>query len=234
MKKLRRIFAVLLSVTLVMVSVSSAFAWGRNGNNNGNKPGQSTSGTYNHMSIAVYTENSDENGGYYLASKPTVTVGSQQISLGSKQSSQNNGYEYQSGMGYKFTADTVFDVKAVLTNGTDTIDVEFTITNVDNYKNSGMSFYEYCAANWCDSDQGIDMKLTYEDIVEHFYDVKYDVDGDYTVVIDSTDYKSGDTVTVSDVIPEKEGCEFVGWQYDDEMYHLWRIWFWQHRRESLS
>ena len=222
MKRMKRILAVVLSLTLVLANFTNVFA-GRGGNNNGHggnnhQPGQSTTTTYSHMSIAVYTENADENGGYYLETKPVVTVGGTALVLGEKQNSQNNGYEYQTEIGkYSFTADTVFGVKATLTNGTDEIEVEFEITNVENYKDSGISFYEYCADEWCDSDDGVDMKLTYEDIVKHFYDVKYDVDGDYTKVVDDGEYEAGETVTLEDTIPEKEGYEFIGWEFDGEI-----------------
>lgn len=140
-----------------------------------------------------------------------------EIELGKKQNSQKNGYEYQSSKG-GFTTDSVFKVVAKLTNGTETIDVTFTITDIDNYNGTSYSFYEYCRINFCDAKEGLDIKLTYEEIVENFLDVKYDVDGDCEVIVDNGDYKAGDTVTISSEVPTKDGYEFKGWTYGDETY----------------
>ena len=140
------------------------------------------------------------------------------IELSSKQNSSKNGYEYQSGMGYQFTEDTVFTVTAKFTNGKETKTEIFTISNIENYRGAGKSFYSYCRTHYCDGKNGIDMKLSYSELVENFYDVVYNVDGDKTLITDGREYAEGATVTVTSEKPEKNGYRFDGWTYGDKLY----------------
>ena len=208
MKKSRRLLSLFLSAAMIMVNMTGTFAY---------DGGDGAVTGYDHVAIAIGLENGD----YYLAEKPQIKADGKEITLGKAQNSQNNGREYQSGMNCHFTTDTVFTVKAVITkDGIEKINVEFTITDIANYKNTGMSFYEYCRTKNCDGKpkSGIDMKLTYEEILENFYNVKYDVDGDLTVITDTTGYKPGDTVTITSELPSKDGHKFIGWQYGSNIF----------------
>lgn len=140
----------------------------------------------------------------------TKTAVENSVNYTGRTKSQKNGWEYISSHNYKFTTDTVFHVKATLTNGVDEKEVEFDIYDVPNYKNSGYSFYKWCAKNNCDDSTGIDIKLTYEEIAELFLNVKYSVDEDYTKVTDENSYEVEAGVTVKEA-PAKEGFTFVGW-----------------------
>lgn len=48
--------------------------------------------------------------------------------------------------------------------------------------------------------------------------MQYVVDGTVsTDIIDGNDYEAGDEVTVTEAVPSKDGYEFVGWQYGEEI-----------------
>lgn len=213
MKKIKRLASFFLVVILVMSNLVSVMA--AKGDN-----GSSSSTTYNHIAIAIGMEG---DGNWTLDDKPTVVAtggqyNNKDITLNKAQSSQKNGKEYQSNMNYKFTTATTFTITAKFTNGKETKTETFVISDISNYKDSGKSFYQYCKANYCDGNSGIDMKLSYTELVENFYDVVYDVEGDYGVVVDDTDYKEGDTVTVKNDIPVKTDYVFAGWQLGEAVY----------------
>lgn len=179
---------------------------------------------YSHLDIAITAVNEDGNNSkYYLKSKPTIVANgggynNKKIELTKGWYSGLNGEEYVSGFGFSFTSKTVFTVTATLTDGNDTFTKTFDITDVPNYKGSGMSFYAYCAAYNCDDHSGIDIKLSYNDIVEYFYDVVYNCDGDIETYKDNEEYSTGETVTVKNFAPTKTGYKFVGWEYNGVIY----------------
>lgn len=235
----------MLTVAIVVANMTTAFSWSWDDKENGNN--KNYNGPYSHVSIAVGTEN---NGEWQLAEKPIIyteveetyctkceegkkhkvcnsegkRIVNKEIILGNKQNSNNNGTEYQSDMNYSFTTDTVFTVTAKFTNGTKTTDTQtFTISNAENYKDSGLTFYQYCCKNYCDNHTGIDMKLSYEELVAHFYDVQYVVDGNVsTDITDGNDYEAGDEVTVTDKVPVKDGYRFDGWTLNDDTETLYQ------------
>ena len=184
---------------------------------------------YSHISISTVVEGNSE---WTLAGKPKVekylgkVFGKEiwdNIYLNKKQNSKLNGTEYQSKWyeSYQFTENSKFRVTAKFTDGkTTTEEMVFIITNVNNYKGSGLTYYEYCRKNYCDSHDGIDMRIPYDEIAKNLkFNAVYDVDGDVKSVTDSADYKIGDEVSVTGAVPAKDGFKFKGWEYDGKIYN---------------
>ncbi len=193
--------------------------------------------TYTHIDMAVVITDEDGNyQGWYLASAPTVyannvigkngIVSNVKISYSEKATqSKNNGIEYtsQKNSAFSFDTNTTFEVLASIENEKTGVqkEIEFTISDIPNYKTvdgKSYSFYEYFSTFHCDGKEkdGIDIEITYEEIVETFYDVIYDVDGDKITYADDINYKEGDKVIVEDFVPVKEGYKFTGWKCEND------------------
>ena len=213
MKTIRRIVAVLLACVMVMSSFTITFAKSGSSSNNSTR-------YYNHIGIAVVTED----GKYSLKEKPSVWYynGDEKvkISLNNMYLSGKNGKEYQSSSRWSFTNNTKFYVEAVLTDGKNDRVFRADVVNTSNYRNSGLSFYEYCAKNYCDDKKGIDMKLIVEELVETTkYTVTYSDGGvEVEVPVDNNLYLTGDKVTVADDVMSKDMYDFKGWSYNGNIY----------------
>ncbi len=153
----------ILSLVMVMIlvfgSISFAGVFDPN-NNNGNGWG---SDIYNHLHVITETESGleivsvnyvIENEDNYVEmdknDKNNPDVGARVFSSKTQQN--------------QFTGDSVFTISVdiKLSNGNIVTEV-FTVTNSENYNNSGYTYYEYTRINWIENTKGLVFKLVYEE-----------------------------------------------------------------------
>ena len=177
---------------------------------------------YQYVSTTTYSCGKQESGGPYghrhgAQCNPTTTSDYTKVISLIGGSSNNNGYEYQSTMSYRFTSSDKFKLVGTVSNGSRTESVTIYISDTSNYQDSGYSFYQYCYRYYCDKtggNNGIDMKISIEDLIKSF-GVSYSVDGDLFTVVDNSYYGNGDTATVK-AAPAKTGYTFTGWTVEGD------------------
>ena len=198
MKRLRRITAVILAMVMVLSTMTNVFA-----------AKKFDTDDYWMTSIGVKTSDNEAmqeiTGLYY---KDNQGKGSKWIKI--YLSYNNFAEDGQVIVWHKTKKTTQYKVEGKLENGEK---FEVIIENVDNYRGTNMSFYDYCENTYNKSSlDGMSFNIVYT--IDVKCNVTYNVDG----VKETDEAVKGENYTIKSEKPEKAGYTFAGWLYNGNTY----------------
>jgi len=234
MKKIKRVLSILLTVVLIMSSFSTeAFAKKKVENPWGDLQ------TYNHLNIdfnigkirIMEILNVHANGGYYSNGESGYKVcKNTPVKMSGKFANLDIGmksFSYDSAedkTNFRFTKDTVFSVKARIAIPSGSLFgynihvVDLTVKDINNFSDE-LSFYEYSRLNYCETKEGLHLRLQSSLLEEAgLYGVEYLVDGDKDIVKDEAVYFANQNFTLKSDIPAHNDGYFEGWSNNNNLY----------------